>query len=330
MTTPKLGVDASLTDVAALSAREAWAVGQQDVWNLWTSRSVITHWNGTAWTQISVRDDPNGSGNLRSVAVVSPHEVWAVGTGHDGLPYVVKGDVNGFDRISGPPLRSGVQLAAVAASGGRVTTAGVRDGRAFVATFAAGKWTLGVGPDGASLYGVALTPKDGWAVGDDGNRPLIMHQSGGGGGWKTVKLPAVDGGYLRDVYAQGAKHVVAVGGVYSGGSIAPLIFTWDGKDWTRAALPIQKAELYGVTGDGQGRYWASGFDPAHAAQPFLLVYDGKRWSVLRGTQPEAGDKAVRLQSVTRAGQLTMAVGHVLDARGDYSDFVEGFGLDATP
>jgi hypothetical protein len=325
VTTPRLGADGSLSDVAALSARDAWAVGQEDVWDVWSSRGVITHWDGTSWAEVAVRDDATGSGHLRSVAVASPGEVWAVGDGHDGLPYVVKGDAGGFDRIEAPPLRQGVQLSGIAVAAGRVTAAGARDGKAFLATLSAGRWTVATGPTGGALYGVALTPKDGWAVGDADNRPLIMRQNGSG--WKPVKLPPIDGGFLRDVYAQSAKHVVAIGGVYDGGPIAPLIVTWDGTSWTKVKLPIGRAELYGVTGDGEGRYWVSGYDPEHPAQPFLLAFDGKRWSVLRGAPPAGGDRRVRLQAVTRAGGLTLAVGHVLDARDTYGDLVESFGVD---
>ncbi|MFC0861071.1 hypothetical protein ACFHYQ_02045 [Sphaerimonospora cavernae] len=341
--TGRFAGDASLSDVAGLSAKDIWAVGQQNVWDTWRNRGVITHWNGVSWTDVAIRGDATGAGHLRSVAAVSPSEIWVVGDGHDGLPYVAKGSPGGFDRVDVPQFRVGDWLGAVAASLGRVVTVGSRGGRAFMAVSGgAGKgWTTRSGPDGI-MYGVALAGKsDGWAVGDSGSRPLMMRLSGGR--WKPVDLPEIKGGFLRDVYAQSRKRAIAVGGVYEGDddTIAPLVLRWDGKEWSRErprsdgkarsrgkTLPGQ-AELYGVTGDGDGTFWAAGYDPAHPAEGFLLRRSGSRWTVIRGQAPpqkgDVGERTVRLQAVAHVTGLTVAVGHVLDAKGHYTDLVERFG-----
>ncbi len=341
--------DASLSDVAGLSAKDIWAVGQQNVWDTWRNHGVITHWNGVSWTDVAIRGDATGAGHLRSVAAVSPDEVWAVGDGHDGLPYVAKGSVDGFDRVNVPQFRVGDWLGAVAASPGRIVTVGSRNGKAFLAVGGgAGKgWTTRSGPDGI-MYGVALAGKSGgWAVGDSGTQPLIMKLSGGR--WKPMDLPEIEGGFLRDVYVQSRNRAIAVGGVYTGddGTIAPLVLRWNGGKWSRERLrsggkaaagrevPAGRAELYGVTGDGHGRFWVSGYDPARPAEGLLLRRDGSRWTVIRGQAPPqeegaaaadtAEERTVRLQAVAHVTDLTVAVGHVLDAKGRYSDLVERFG-----
>lgn len=343
--------DASLSDVAGLSAEDIWAVGQQNVWDTWRNHGVITHWDGVSWTDVAIRGDATGAGHLRSVAAVSPDEVWVVGDGHDGLPYVAKGSADGFDRVNVPQFRVGDWLGGVAASPGRVVAVGSRNGRAFLAVGGdtGGSWTVRSGP-GGTMYGVALSGKSGgWAVGDSGAQPLIMKLSGSR--WKPVDLPTIKGGFLRDVYVQSRDHAIAVGGVYTGddGEIAPLVLRWNGGKWTRERLrsagkmpagrkdPAGRAELYGVTGDGHGRFWVSGYDPARPAEGLLLRRDGSRWTVIRGQAPpreekaateergEQGKRTVRLQAVAHVTDLTVAVGHVLDAKGRYSDLVERFG-----
>ncbi|GII83702.1 hypothetical protein Ssi03_16920 [Sphaerisporangium siamense] len=322
--TARLKADASLSDVAGLSPNDIWAVGQEDVWEAWQNRSVITHWDGSAWTEIGIRNDASGAGHLRSVAAPSSHEIWAVGDGHDGLPYVVRGDGSAFDRVSVPQFGSTDWLGGVAAVPGRTVAVGSRGKHPLIATADSAGWSVTEGEENGTLYGVALTRKgdQGWAVGDDGTRPVIMRFDGDT--WDTVPAPSIDGGFLRDVAVDGPKKAVAVGGVYRDGEkVAPLVLTWNGKRWSRAGLPARHAELYGVAGDGKGRFWASGYDPEHAGQAFLLRSSGSAWRVVRGRSAPA-PRTMRLQAVTHVGDLTLAVGHVVDADERYTDAVERF------
>ncbi|GII53825.1 hypothetical protein Pth03_22140 [Planotetraspora thailandica] len=326
----RLQPDGSLSDIAGTAADDLWAVGQQSVWDVWMNRGVITHWNGSSWSEVGIRGDASGAAHLRSVAVAAPREVWTVGEGHDGLPYIAKGSVDGFDRVNVPQLRSGDWLGGVAAATGRVVAVGNRNDKTFMAVTSGPTkgtvWTTAQGPDGV-LYGVTITGKsDGWAVGDTGSQPLIMRLTGTG--WKSVRLPAVKGGFLRDVYAGDRKHAMAVGGVYQGnGKIAPLVFEWDGKRWSRQDPPQHRAELYGVSGNGDGTYWVSGYDPSHPSEGFVLRRHGSTWTTMRGHMA-SGDRIVRLQGVTRVADLTVAVGNVVDADEHYTDVVERFGPPA--
>ncbi|MEV6981362.1 hypothetical protein AB0M95_08910 [Sphaerisporangium sp. NPDC051017] len=321
----RLKADGSLSDVVGLSATDIWAVGQEDVWEAWQNRSVITHWDGSAWTEFDIRNDASGAGHLRSVAAPSPREIWAVGDGHDGLPYVVRGDGSAFDRVSVPEFGSRDWLGGVAAVPGRTVTVGSRGGKPLIATGTSAGWTVTEGENDGTLYGVALTRKGdaGWAVGDDGGRPVIMRFDGDT--WDPVTAPSIDGGFLRDVAVDGPKKAVAVGGVYhDGGKITPLVLTWNGKRWSRASVPTRYAELYGVTGDGKGHFWASGYDPEHAGQAYLLRGGPTGgWRVVRG-KPSTAPRTMRLQAVTHVGDLTLAVGHVVDADERYTDVVERF------
>lgn len=60
--------------VAAAAANNVWAVGE---WvNGSTTESLIEHWDGTSWSLIT---NP-GAGQLTGIAIVSPTEIWAVGS----------------------------------------------------------------------------------------------------------------------------------------------------------------------------------------------------------------------------------------------------------
>ncbi|MDP9845228.1 hypothetical protein [Streptosporangium lutulentum] len=321
-----LSKDGSLSDVAGVSATSVWAVGQQSVWDIWQSRSAITHWDGTAWTEVGIRNDPTGAGLLRSIAAASPTDLWAVGEGHDGLPYLARGDGQSFDRITIDRLHVGDWLGGVAAVSGRMAAVGSRNKQPLIMTGADGKWKFTQLPDRGTLYGVALSGKsDGWAVGDSLGKPLIMRQSAGR--WKIFHIPDIPGGYLRDVYFDGPKRALAVGGVSQGSDkIVPLILSWNGKKWSRVAPPGGDVRLYGVTGDRKGHFWISGVDLEQPEEAFVLSYDGHKVETLRGPETDAS-RTIRLQSLAYLpGTGTVwTVGHVVDADGRYTEVIERFG-----
>jgi hypothetical protein len=64
-----------LRGVVALSPTDAWAVGDYTASNH-TIRTLIMHWNGTAWQMAA---SPDIWGSLASVAAAGPHDVRAVG-----------------------------------------------------------------------------------------------------------------------------------------------------------------------------------------------------------------------------------------------------------
>lgn len=332
-TSARLEADGSLSDVLALSAGDVWAVGQQQIWDVWKNRGTIRHWNGSAWAEVPVRGN-TAAGNLRALAGGSG-QVWAIGDGHDGLPYLAQGDAGGFDRVSIPltkqpgggydSLRVGDWLGGIDARQGKVVAVGSRDGHGLIVSGQGGAWTFQRTEKKGTLYAVA----GGFAVGNGGGRPMIMRLIGGE--WKAATpatLPDIPGGYLRDLQVDSPKRAVAVGGVYRGpGEVEPLVLTWNGKRWHREKLPASsRTMLYGVAGDGKGRYWISGYDPDRPAQPYLLRMGKDSAQVIRGGSTD-GRRTVRLQAVTYVPGTgaVWAVGHAVDAADRYTDVVETFG-----
>ncbi|WP_052424181.1 hypothetical protein [Nonomuraea candida] len=323
-TSVRLQADGSLSDVLALSQDDVWAVGQQEIWDVWKNRGTIRHWNGGKWSEIGIRD-ATAAGNLRGLAAASPSDVWAVGDGHDGVPYLAHGDTGGFDRVRPQGLRAGDWLGGIDAKSGKVVAVGSREKNGLILTGQGSTWTVQETKEKGALYAVS----GGFAVGDTGTQPLIVHYSGGS--WKSMPLPSIPGGYLRDVQVDNSKRALAVGGVYHGpGDVAPLALAWNGKRWREVPLPASEARLYGVTGDGKGRYWMTGYDPSRAAEPFMVRCEKGACETIRGAATK-GRSSVRLQAVAYlAGKSTVwAVGHAVDTADRYTDVVESFAPRAT-
>jgi hypothetical protein len=72
----------SLAGVAAISARNAWAVGFTSSTG---TQALIVHWDGSAWTQVP--SPALAGGGLSGVAATPARNVWAVGAALGGSGY---------------------------------------------------------------------------------------------------------------------------------------------------------------------------------------------------------------------------------------------------
>jgi hypothetical protein len=75
--------DNALTGVAVTSAGNAWAVGSYTSGAV--QKTLILHWNGSAWTRVT-SPDPGTSNQLAGVRAVSASDAWAVGSFSSGTP----------------------------------------------------------------------------------------------------------------------------------------------------------------------------------------------------------------------------------------------------
>jgi hypothetical protein len=74
--------DTQVNGVAAVSADDVWAVGSYAISGQ-NAKTLIEHWNGTAWNQVaSPHAGTNGAG-LAAITVVSASDIWAVGGYND-------------------------------------------------------------------------------------------------------------------------------------------------------------------------------------------------------------------------------------------------------
>jgi hypothetical protein len=170
--------------VAAASASDAWAVGQTGPGpgegTGPSDRTLIEHWNGTAWTTVPSAT-PTTTGGLARVAVVSPSDVWAVGwtstgTGTNALTEHWNGQA--WTVVPVPASAGkGVQLNAVTATSARDAWAVGQSNShncnpgcyTIIEHWNGCMWTVVPSPNRAylnPLFGIAIISRDNaWAVG---------------------------------------------------------------------------------------------------------------------------------------------------------------------
>jgi hypothetical protein len=114
-----------LDDVVTLSPSNAWAVGTVSDRS---HRSVVMHWNGTAWKIVPSVNPSAQYQSFAGVTAVSPREVWAVGSYWDATaarmrPLVERWDGQRFHQVPTVTRRDS-QLRAVAAVAGGLFAVG--------------------------------------------------------------------------------------------------------------------------------------------------------------------------------------------------------------
>ena len=79
---PNANVQNTLTGVAAVATNDVWAVGSaiKDPYDGYSvSKTLIEHWDGTAWTIVKSPNVGQGNNALLAIAARSAHEIFAVG-----------------------------------------------------------------------------------------------------------------------------------------------------------------------------------------------------------------------------------------------------------
>ena len=283
----------TLKSVAASSASDAWAVGEQAAGTK-IHDSLYEHWNGTAW---SVVPTPNfsvtpGSGSiLNSVAAISSTDAWAVGQGLDNdtnqlVALVEHWNGTKWAQVPTPtPLGEVQWLTGVSADGpSDIWAVGVDDTSVQEATltihFDGSKPTIVPSPNpinGNSQNDLSavtvISPTDAWAVGTENNVnnqnfrfPLILHWTGTAWSQVSAPNPGSEGTGTFGVAALSAGDVWAVGETYQAQVGAPFTTyaaQWNGTQWTQVTTPNGPnptgiSNLSAITALPDGELWAVG------------------------------------------------------------------------
>lgn len=211
--TPNAPMDWSrLYGVAATSSNDVWAVGaSQDVASV-PGRTLIEHWDGSAWSIVPSPSPGAVVNELRAVAAVSASDAWAVGFcagWYRSSTLILHWDGGSWSRVPSPNPN---------------------------AEFASNE-----------LYGIAAYSADDiWAVGVSGNStnpyaPLALHWDGAA--WSAISTDGLGGGgygsFFRSVSGTSSGDMLAVGATvfdagFDGG-IRHVAFAahWDGAAWTQ-------------------------------------------------------------------------------------------------
>jgi len=250
-------LDSSLFGIAAVSARNVWAVGGPRVMEPY--RSLVEHWDGTKWSIVRSASFP---GTLSGVAAAGPANIWAVGT----LGFPGPGLIEHFDGHTWTATNlpfNGWLRSVTAIAPNNVWAVGLRwaannaespltmhfNGHAW-AVVANPRLLPGRNDDQAWLVSVSGAAANVWAVGWYGSvalglRPRTLIEHWDGHQWTVVRSPNPgtdpNGNALWGVVTVSPHDVWAVGSV--GGVLdafpttKPLIVHWNGSAWSRVAAP---------------------------------------------------------------------------------------------
>jgi len=216
-----------LLGVAVVGPTDVWAAGIYRTDG--ELRTLIEHWDGTAWQIVASPSVGPYSNALKDLAAVGPGDVWAVGW--------------------------------------RVDEHGVY--RTLIEHWDGAAWRVVPSPNAPSgdsiLAGVAaIGPDDVWAVGRSGGidraRSLVLHWDGSR--WSTVDAPSP--GVMRSeltAVAAMARGAVAVGNADDAtGHFHPMAIRWNGSSWSvlPAGSPGGGGRLSGVAVPGPVDVWSVG------------------------------------------------------------------------
>jgi hypothetical protein len=261
---------------------------------------------------------PDGGGTsiegaLQSIDVLSPSDIWAVGSRDIGLPnglfkpLIMHWDGTRWRQVAAPsvPTENGlVSISGTSADDlwavGTWYRTHPRAHGPMIMHWNGKKWYLerfAADTMAGFLRNVtALSASDAWAVGSAGTEyALLLHWNGTS--WNRVRTPFL--GYenvsnpshprsppspgLAQVAAVSADDVWAVG---ENGRQA-LIVHWNGSSWTRESVPRSKFDWYetaltSVAADSARTVWAVGFSSGKRQLALVMRWAGASWQVVPG------------------------------------------------
>ena len=291
-------ISGGLSDVVATSETNAWAVGSTGSSS--SAKTLILHWNGTAWKRVA-SPSPAGSAGLSSVAATSPTNAWAIGSAGNNKTLILHWNGTTWKQVPSPNLASYSVLSAMAATSPTnawaVGSAG--NNKTLILHWNGTTWKQvpSPSPPPAYLTSVAATSaSNAWAVGYTGTGTLVLHWNGKT--WKRVSSPTPGlqtspvpstGGTLIAVGTVSAATAWAVGttGGCGCGNGDSLILRWNGTAWKQVPSPTPAggrkagAALRSVAATSTNNAWAVGVSGcgcmASSHWPFILRWNGTAW-----------------------------------------------------
>jgi hypothetical protein len=340
---PEDGYVAELTSVAAVSANDAWAVGDSFD-DVGTGPAILLHWTGKSWNHpklpARVASFWNANGGGEAVDVVgasSSHSVWAFDGGGGFIHLSSRGWTTGT-----VPGTNGGYLFSVTVSAVKVFSptdvwifGGISEGIHFAvdipyaAHFNGKKWVRTAVPGSGEVAGVSATSEaDMWAVVGPTSASTGVGKASvlrwTGKRWRPVKVqpPKLPrGAGWTAIYAGSDRDVWVAGGGTSpsrpGTGSPERMYHWTGKRWSAIALPARASaksfNTVSLAPDGSGLWGLDSIvitpmqgGPAPIVTPCSMIWHltRTRWS---GPADLKGACLYQFASVT-GGKSTWAVG----------------------
>lgn len=244
---PSTGIQSNeLLSVAAISSKDAWAVGYRTVNDASknpTLHTLTEHWNGKVWSVVpSV--DPANAPVLQSVVALSSQNVWAVGY---------------YLNPKAPDVAAYQML---------------------VEHWNGKNWSQVPSPSpfasSALTHISAISPNDIWASGVLYTRGAEIFDHWNGKSWNVVSPPKHPGNtvIINDLATIATNNVWAIGGFVTAPVQGhPLIEHWNGKNWNIITVPQQVGFLRAISVVSTNDIWISGI-------AVMLHWNGKNWNVV--------------------------------------------------
>ena len=252
-----------LTAVSADSASDAWAVGT-GLASGGVTDTLILHWNGKSWSQVSSPTPVNSYLNLAGVTAISASDAWAVGTYYNNTTntydtLTLHWNGKSWSEVSSPnPDATGEnRLNAVSADGANDVwavgtlcsiasgTCAFTDESTLILHWTGKAWKQVTSPNPSTkanfLNGVSADPasaKDAWAVGWYNNNTSgaddTLNLRWNGTKWSQVtgSNPSASTNFLRAVATISQSDALAVGvEANASGVFDTLGLHWNGTTW---------------------------------------------------------------------------------------------------
>ena len=284
-------VRGTLNGVAAVSSREAWAVGSTAA-----LEPLIVHWNGVRW--LRARTPLAKDGQLFGVASIYPSSAWAVGVDEGGT-LILHWNGTAWHRVRSPSPGRRPALEAVAvissrsawAVGYRYSTTNVQETLILHWNGTAWRQVRAPNPAESELTGVsAVSSTDAWAVGQTSSGPLLLRWNGIS--WKRVAGPKLPAASLYGVSVTSARNAWAVGVRFGCPAVGcPLVLHWNGTAWKRAKTANPASDPRGnwlfAVAAASGGTWAVGGTSvtSSSSMPLILRWNGTMWKLVRSPNP---------------------------------------------
>lgn len=249
-------IGTQLSGVAAVSPRDAWAVGtycpRDCINSQQRSLALILHWDGTRWTRVKTPSPCAGMNFLHSVTARSRTVAWAVGEcdGRNGTlhPLVLRWNGKSWSSERTPDLG------------------------------ATNNWLNSV---------AAVSRTSVWAVGvhimSNGFTQTTLTLRWNGKRWSRISSP--DPGRFQNVLtgvsadSAGDAWAVGYGGDPASNGWVILAFHWNGQRWRSSFPAIVASQPPGVavSADSKDDAWLVGPDLGTCNLPLMLHWDGSKW-----------------------------------------------------
>ena len=315
--TPNVGASRNvLRDVAPLSSDDAWAVGSFFDAEAQAERSLIEHWDGSAWTVVPAPIDGTGYQSLWGVSALSAKDVWAVGRSSERFApersMILRWNGRRWRVVEAPEFENWSALEDVSAVSAReVWAAGNSYLGSFIIRWDGRSWRTVPSPNVGWLESIhAVSSSNIWVVGQRGAaggavyKPLIQHWDGTR--WTEVPSPTTGAQFsiLEGVSGRSDDLAWAVGSAWDGsGPPRPIIERWDGAAWRLVPGPaVQEGELSGVVGVSPTEAWAVG---RSGGRTLIVRWDGVDWSAMDAPSPGVNDRLIGV-SVLPSGEAWAA------------------------